>query len=189
MTSSTIVDRYASALVDVVTNVATSHNSKVSPADALAQLRAFDELAQQSRELRTALDSPAISLSRKRAVIGKFTQILGSSITIRNFLYVLSDKRRLSALHEIVEAFDLQLDARLGFVRAEVTAAQQMDQAEIESLTQHLAGVTGKQIRLKFQVDPSLIGGVVARVGSKVYDGSLRGRLDTLARHLSVSAS
>lgn len=185
MTSSTIVDRYASALVDVV----ASPNSKVSPADALAQLRAFDELAQQSKELRTALDSPAISPSRKRAVIGKFAEILGSSGTVRNFLFVLSDKRRLSALHEIVEAFDLQLDARLGFVRAEVTAAQQLDQAEIESLTQRLAGVTGKQVRMKFQVDPALIGGVVARVGSTVYDGSLRGRLDTLARHLSVSES
>jgi F-type H+-transporting ATPase subunit delta len=182
MTSSTIVDRYAAALVDVV----TSPNAQVSPADALAQLRSFDSIAQESKELRTALDSPAISPARKRAVLGRFAQALGLSVTVRNFLFVLCDKRRLAALHEIVEAFDSHLDTRLGFVRAEVTAAQQMDQSEIESLTQHLAGLAGKQIRLKFQVDPSLIGGVVARVGSKVYDGSLRGRLDTLARHLSV---
>jgi F-type H+-transporting ATPase subunit delta len=182
MTSSTIVDRYASALVDVV----TSPNSKVSPQDALAQLREFDALAQQSKELRTALESPAVSPSRKRAVIGKFAEMLGSSGTIRNFLFVLSDKRRLSALHEIVDAFDVQLDARLGFVRVEVTSAQQLEQGEIDSLTQRLAGITGKQIRMKLQLDPRLIGGVVARVGSTVYDGSLRGRLDTLSRHLAV---
>ena len=182
MTSSTIVDRYASALADVV----TSPTSSLSPADALAQLRDFDALVQESKELRTALESPAISPSRKRAVIAKFVQVLGASGIVRNFLFVLSDKRRLAALHEIVEAFDLQLDARLGFVRAQVTSAQELDQTQIDALTQRLAGLTGKQIRMKFQVDPLLLGGVVARVGSTVYDGSVRGRLDSLARHMSV---
>jgi F-type H+-transporting ATPase subunit delta len=180
MTSSSLVERYASALVDVV----TAPGSSVGPPDALAQLRDFDALMQESKELRTALESPAISPSRKRLVIGKFVEILGSSRIVRNFLFVLSDKRRLAALHEIVEVFDLQLDARLGFVRAEVSSAQPLDQPQIDSLIQRLAQLTGKQIRMKFQVDSSLIGGVVARVGSTVYDGSVRGHLDGLSRLL-----
>lgn len=183
MTSSSLVDRYASALADVVTSPA----SPIQPADALAQLRAFDDLVESSPEMRIALDSPAVSPARKRGVIGNFCQRLNISGPVRNFLYLLSDKRRFTALHEIVEALDLQLDARLGFARAEVSAAQELDPAQIESLSQRLAQLTGKQIRMKFKVDPSLIGGVVARVGSTVYDGSVRGRLDGLSRQLFIS--
>jgi F-type H+-transporting ATPase subunit delta len=183
MTSSSLVDRYASALVDVV----TAPNSPVAPADVLAQLRDFDNLAQESKELRTAMDSPAIAPARKRAAIGKLVEKLGCSRIVRNFLFVLSDKRRMDALHEIVEALDVQLDARLGFVRAEVRSAEELDAAQVDALTHKLADITGKQIRMKLQKDPSLIGGVVARVGSTVYDGSVRGRLDGLARKLAVS--
>jgi F-type H+-transporting ATPase subunit delta len=86
-----------------------------------------------------------------------------------------------------VEALDVQLDARLGFVRAEVRSAEELDAAQVDALTHKLADITGKQIRMKLQKDPSLIGGVVARVGSTVYDGSVRGRLDGLARKLAVS--
>ena len=183
MTSSAIVQRYASALADVVTSPAAS----VSPHDALTQLRAFDALAQESHELRTALESPAVSPSRKRAVVGRLVQDLGLSVVIRNFLFVLSDHRRLASLHEIVESFDIQLDERLGFIRAEVSAAQELDHSQLDALSAKLGKLTGKQIRMKFKVDPSLIGGVVARVGSTVYDGSVRGRLDSLSKHLSVN--
>ena len=99
---------------------------------------------------------------------------------------MLSDKRRLAALHEIIDSFDKQLDERLGFIRADVTAAEPLDQAQLDRLTQKLAAISGKQIRMRFQVDPNLIGGVVARMGATVYDGSVRGRLETLSKRLSV---
>ncbi len=182
MTSSALVLRYASALADVV----TASSSAVSPQDALTQIRAFDALAQESQQLRIALDSPAVSQSRKRAVIARFVQDLGLSAIIRNFLFVLSDHRRLAALHEIVESLDVQLDERLGFIRAEVSAAQELNHAELDAVSGKLAQITGKQIRMRFTVDPSLIGGVMARVGSTVYDGSVRGRLDSLSKHLLV---
>jgi F-type H+-transporting ATPase subunit delta len=182
MTSSAIVDRYASALADVV----TAPSSPVSPHDALRQLRAFDEVSRESYELRTALESPAVSHSRKRAVISRFVELLGLSQTIRNFLFVLSNKRRLSALHEIVDSFDVQLDERLGFIRADVSAAAELSPEQLEGLTRKLAALSGKQIRMRFQVDPSLIGGVVARMGGTVYDGSVRGRLGQLAKKFSV---
>jgi F-type H+-transporting ATPase subunit delta len=182
MTSSAIVDRYASALADVV----TSPNSTVTPHDALAQLHAFDELTHQSPELLTALESPAVSHTRKRAVISRFVEILALSQTVRNFLFVLSDKRRLSALHEIVDSFDNQLDQRLGFIRADVSAAADLTQAQLDTLTQKLAAISGKRIRMRFQIDSSLIGGVVARMGATVYDGSVRGRLDTLSKRFAL---
>jgi F-type H+-transporting ATPase subunit delta len=182
MTSSAIVDRYASALADVV----TSPKSTVSPADALQQLRSFDAISRESYELRTALESPAVSHSRKRAVISRFVELLGLSQTVRNFLFVLSDKRRLSALHEIVDSFDVQLDERLGFIRADVSAAAELTQSQLDVLTQKLAAISGKQIRMRFHVDPALIGGVVARMGATVYDGSVRGRLDSLSKKLAV---
>jgi F-type H+-transporting ATPase subunit delta len=182
MTSSAIVDRYASALADVI----TSPSSTVSPADALQQLRSFDDLTRESHELRTALESPAVSQARKRAVISRFVEVLGLSQTIRNFLFVLSNKRRLNALHEIVDSLDVQLDERLGFVRADISAAAELTQPQLDTLTQKLAALSGKQIRLRFHVDSSLIGGVVARIGGTVYDGSVRGRLDQLSKNLSV---
>jgi F-type H+-transporting ATPase subunit delta len=182
MTSSAIVDRYASALADVV----TSPSSSIQPHDALQQLRAFDDLARRSHELQLALASPSVSHARKRAVIGRLVALLGLSPIVRNFLYVLSDKRRLAALHEIVDSFDKQLDERLGFIRAEVSAAQSLDPAQLDGLTRKLAAISGKQIRLRFEIDPNLIGGVVARMGATVYDGSVRGRLETLSKKLSV---
>jgi F-type H+-transporting ATPase subunit delta len=182
MTSSAIVDRYASALADIV----TSPKSTVSPHDALQQLRAFDDLSRESYELRTALESPAVSHVRKRAVLTRFVQVLGLSQTVRNFLFVLSDKRRLSALHEIVDSFDVQLDERLGFIRADVSAAAELTQPQLDVLTQKLATISGKQVRMRFKVDPALIGGVVARIGATVYDGSVRGQLENLSKRLAV---
>jgi F-type H+-transporting ATPase subunit delta len=182
MTSTAITDRYASALADVV----TSPSSAVSPQDALQQLRAFDDVSRESYELRTALESPAVPHSRKRAVIARFVEPVGLSPIVRNFLFVLSDKGRLALLHEIVDSFDRQLDQRLGFIRAEVTAATELPAEQLEALTQKLAAISGKQIRMRFQVDPALIGGVVARMGATVYDGSVRGRLDQLSKKLSV---
>ena len=182
MTSSAIVDRYASALADVV----TSPNSTVAPQDALQQLRSFDAVVRDSYELRTALESPAVPNSRKRGVIERFVGPLGLSKIVRNFLFVLSNKRRLSALHEIIDSLDVQLDERLGFIRAEVSAAAELTQAQLDVLTQKLAAISGKKIRMRFDVDPRLIGGVVARMGATVYDGSVRGRLDNLSKKLAV---
>jgi F-type H+-transporting ATPase subunit delta len=182
MTSSAIVDRYASALADVV----TSATSSVSPHDALQQLRAFDDLSRESHELRTALESPAVPHSRKRAVIGRFVKLLGLSGIVRNFLFVLSDKRRLSALHEIIDSLDVQLDERLGFIRADISAAAELSQPQLDELTGKLAAISGKKIRMRFHVDPTLIGGVVARMGATVYDGSVRGRFENLSKKLAV---
>jgi F-type H+-transporting ATPase subunit delta len=183
--ASALASRYARALAEIV----TAPESPLKPDDAVAQLAAIDAVLQESLELRTALETPAIQNSRKRAVMTKVMEKTGAATLIRNFIYVVIDHRRIRAFHEIREAFELQLDERLGFVRAEVTSAAPLNQPLSAGLEAELSKLTGKRMRLKFDVDPSLLGGVVARIGSTVYDGSIRGQLQELGRKLAASSA
>jgi len=180
MISPAIVSRYASALADVVTGP-----SGMDAAQAIRELRSFDAVLSESPELRNALASPAVSPARKRAVVGRIAEKLGMSRITRNFLLVLTDHRRAAALSEMIEAFEIGLDERLGFLRAELLSAQELDQKQQSQLSEELARLTGKKVRARFTVAPELIGGVVARIGSTVYDGSVRGQLQTISRRLA----
>ncbi len=180
--ASAVANRYARALVDVV----MAPGSPLKPEDAVAQLGAVDAIVQESAELRNALLTPAIPNSRKRAVMAKLLEETGGgSPLIRNFTYVLIDHRRIAILREIREAFELQVDERLGFVRAEVTSAAALEAGVGARMETELSRLTGKRMRLRFDVDPALLGGVVARIGSTVYDGSVRGELRQLAKKLA----
>ena len=143
----------------------------------------------QSAELRNALLTPAIQTSRKRAVMEKLLDKMSASYLIRNFLFVIINHRRIGIVGEIREAFELLLDERMGFVRAEVTSAAALDEQRGAGLEAELSRVTGKRMRLRFTVDPALLGGVVARIGSTVYDGSLRGQLQQLRRQLTEQSA
>lgn len=179
--ASALAGRYARALVDIV----LEPGSTLQPQDAVAQLRAADQIVAQSAELRVALLTPAISNPRKRAVMGRLLDEAGASHLIRNFIYVIIDHRRIGILSEIREAFELVLDERLGFARAEITSAVALDERRSTSMQAELSQLTGKKLRLRFAVDPALLGGVTARIGSTLYDGSLRGQLEKLRRDLT----
>jgi F-type H+-transporting ATPase subunit delta len=179
--ASAVANRYARALVDIV----MASGSPLKPEDAVSQLRAVDAIIQESPELRTALLTPAIQNSRKRAVMAKLLERIGGSPLIRNFVYVVIDHRRIGNIADIREAFELQLDERRGFVRAEVTSAAPLNPGQGDGLESELSKLTGKRMRLRFDVDPSLLGGVMARIGSTVYDGSIRGELRQLRRKLA----
>lgn len=183
--ASAVANRYARALVDIV----MSPGSALKPEDALAQLAAVEGLLQESAQLRTALVTPAIQTSRKRAVMANLLGRLGTSTLIRNFVNVIVDHRRIAAFEEIREAFEAQLDERLGFVRAEVTSAIPLNESMAAGLESELSKLTGKRMRLRFEVDPALVGGVVARIGSTVYDGSVRGELRELGKKLAGQVS
>src|SRR5260370_36260517 len=159
--------------------------SALKAEDDIAQPRAAAKMVADSAELRHALMTPAIQNSRKRAVIGRLLDSTGTSHLIRNFVFVIIDHRRIAILDEIREAFEVLLDVRMGFVRAEVTSAAALDQQRSAGLESELSNVTGKRMRLRFAVDPELLGGVVARIGSTVYDGSLRGQLQQLRKRLT----
>jgi F-type H+-transporting ATPase subunit delta len=182
---SAAANRYARALVEVV----AAPGSATKPADAVAQLRSVVEMVDGSRELQDALLTPAIQASRKRAALGKLMDEMAISRTIRNFIFVVVDHRRVAILRDILEAFEVALDAQLGIVRANVVSAEALDPAQSDALSNGLARVTGTQVRLRFEVDSELIGGVVARIGSTVYDGSLRGQLRDLRRRLTETTA
>ena len=182
MTHSALASRYASALVDV----ATGPKSGVDPHELLRELRGFEEVLAGSAELRNALMSPAVPPARKRAVLGGIGAKLGISRVAGNFLFVLTDHRRIAMLTEVLEAFDLLSDERLGFTRAEVSSAQELDQRHRDAVSYELERLTGKKVRMRYAVDRGLLGGLVARIGSTVYDGSVRGQLQALGKRLAA---
>jgi F-type H+-transporting ATPase subunit delta len=184
MTPSAVATRYANALADVV----TARESALRPHDAAPQLQAFADTLQGSQELREALATPAVPVNRKRAVVGRIADILKLSRVTRNFLFVLVDHGRMDALPEIVQRFEEIVEERLGFARADVTAPRALDDAQRAALNAQLDRLTGKRTRMRFAIDESLVGGVVARIGSTVYDGSVRGQLQSLERRLGAES-
>jgi F-type H+-transporting ATPase subunit delta len=184
MTLSAVAARYANALADVVTAPA----APISPQNALAELRAFEAALESSLELREVLATPAVPASRKKAVIGRIGDAVGISKVPRNFLYVLVDHRRIGSLRDILQQFEEAVDKHMGFTRAEVSSAEPLSEAQRAALNAQLERLTGKKVRMRVAVDPALIGGAVARIGSTVYDGSVRGQLAALERRLTAES-
>jgi F-type H+-transporting ATPase subunit delta len=182
MSTSAVATRYANALADV----ATAPGSAIRPQDILGELRSFESSLSASAELQNALISPAVPPARKRAVVGRIADAMKLSRVARNFLFVLIDKRRIAELQAVLNGFEVIVDERLGFARAEVASARELTDAQRSALNSRLERMTGKRVRMQFTVDPALIGGVVARIGSTVYDGSVRGQLESLGRRLAT---
>jgi F-type H+-transporting ATPase subunit delta len=182
MAYSVLAARYANALADVV----TAPTSGTTPDRTISELRSFEFALRYSPELQNALVTPAVPASRKKAVVGRIAEILKLSRITRNFLFVLVDHRRIPALSGIIHDLEEVLDQRLGYARAEVSSAAELTDAQQAALNAQLERLTGKRLRLRFAIDPALIGGAVARIGSTVYDGSVRGQLASLERRLSV---
>ena len=182
MTSSAVVTRYATALADAV----CSPQAGIEPNEALAQARRFEQSYRNSKDLRTVLASPTVSLARKRAILTRVAGELGLHRLMRNFLLVLVDHRRASAIGEIVAQFDELLDTRHGYVRVSVKSAHALSEERQAEIGKQFARLTGQHPRLSVALDPDLIGGMVARVGSRVYDGSVRAQLAMLKRRLEA---
>jgi len=182
MTLSAVTARYAHALADVVTAAGSPLNAQ----QTVAELQAFAAPLAASADLHNSLVTPAVPPGRKKAVVSRIADVIGLSRITRNFLFVLVDHRRISLLPEIIHTFERVVEERLGFARAEVQSAEDLTERQRADLGARLEQLTGKRIRARFAVDPSLIGGVVARIGSTVYDGSVRGQLASLGRRLSA---
>jgi F-type H+-transporting ATPase subunit delta len=177
---SVVANRYANSLVDVV----LAPGSGLDAAAILTQLKAIAEMIAESQDLRTVLHSPAISPARKRAVIAALLEPMGVDRHVRNFLYVVIGHRRVTEFPSIVEAFEVLADERLGWVRVDVTSAKPLNDSQRARIEGEITQLAGKKAKLRFSQDPALLGGVVARVGSTVYDGSVRGQLDRLRTKL-----
>ena len=180
--SEALAGRYANALVQIL----FSPSAPLSPEQAVAELSSFDAMVASAPDFKHILNSPAVSRSRKRAVIAKIVDQAGMSKTLRNFLFVVIDRGRpslLPVLRKNVEAF---VDERRGIARAHVSTAVALSAEEQAAIGGELSRVTGKQVRCEFILDTALLGGVIARVGSTVYDGSVRGKLIALKSRLTA---
>lgn len=177
----TVVNTYARAFADVVIG------SRLDAARTLSEAQQIAALADQSKELREVWDNPSIPAEQKRAVLDAIVQRAGISRPVRNFLAVLIDKGRTRFLSEIVKQFAHDLNERLGIAEAEVTTARELSKQERAELESDLSRVTGKAIRAKYEQNPALLGGAIARVGSTVYDGSVKGQLERIRQQLVSS--
>jgi F-type H+-transporting ATPase subunit delta len=157
-----------------------------STAEAVkAELSSFAQMVSESADLRNFLANPAVARMNKQAVIGKLVEQLQGSKTLRNFLMVLVDNRRAGLLSEISAAFEAELRARLGVAKAEVTSARDLSGAERTELERTLEKLTGKRVEATYGLDPGLIAGAQVRIGSTVYDGSVRQQLNRMRSWLA----
>ncbi len=175
-----IASRYARALADIV----FSPGAPLAPQQALEEIKSFEALIASSPEFKTILLSPAASAAKKRNLINRFSAQLSISKTVTHFLCVVIDHRRISMLGEIRQTFEAQIDERTGVVSAQISSARPLEEGEQLAIEGALARMTGKQIRSQYAVDPDLIGGITARVGSRMFDGSVRGQLAMMRRKL-----
>ena len=166
---SVAANRYAKALLDSV------YPEKSE--DGLQQLQSFQALLKDQPDARRLLENPTVSGDRRKRLVKEVAAALGFDRRVATFVDILVDRNRLALINEITTAYQKLLDERLGIVRAIVRAAQPLDSAQQKELATKLENVTGKQVRMEMAVDPSLIGGVVAQVGSTIYDGSVRQQL------------
>ena len=144
------------------------------------ELDAVAELWDGAPELREALANPVFKASEKRAVMQSLLPRVAPTADVQKFVLLLLERRRLPAVAHIARAYREMADLHTGRVRAQITSAQPLGPAELERVKQSLARRTGKQVIVEASVDPALIGGIVARVGDLVLDGSVRTQLGTL---------
>jgi len=167
-----IANRYARALADVV--AASGDYRKV-----LAELEDFERAYRENPELREVLVSPALALPQKVKVLEAIGQRLDESPVTLNFLRVLLANYRMPLLEEAVQAYRKIANEREGIVQVTITSASELSEAERESVAARFRQLTGKQVELDFRIDNGLVGGMMAQIGSTVYDGSVR---ESLAR-------
>ena len=177
----TVVNTYARAFADVVMS------SHLDAAKTLAETQQISSLMEQSKPLREVWDNPSITAEQKRAVLDAIAQRAGISRPVRNCIAVLIDKRRTRSFAESVAQFAQELNQRLGFADAQITTARELGVKERTALEQDLTRVTGKTVRARYEQDPAILGGAIARVGSTVYDGSVKGQLERLRQQLASS--
>jgi F-type H+-transporting ATPase subunit delta len=170
--------RYARALADVVL-------SSGVPLDQVdTQLHDFLTTLHESVDLRQALFNPALAADVRVRVIDALTPRLHLGREVRNFLAVLLRHDRIRAIEDIVAEYRAEMDRRQGISEVEVISARRLDDDERYQMEQQVARLAGTQVRARFREDNDLIGGAVVRIGSTIYDGSVRGRLERMKQEL-----
>ncbi len=174
-----VASSYARAFTDVVLS------TKLDPNRAIAELRTLAALLAGNADLRRVWENPAIPAEQKRGLLDAIAQRDGISPPVRNLVAVLIDHRRVRFLKPIVQQVEKEINQRLGFAEAQITSARELADSEKRTLEVQIEKVTGKKVRAQYGQDASLLGGALVRVGSTIYDGSVKGQLDRIREALS----
>jgi len=178
MTNKTAALRYARALLDVAIKEGT-------PLDGISdELASFVDLFTQHPSLEKVMLHPAVPVTRKRAVMTALVERARPSPILAKLLVLLAERDRLVLLPDLLSAYRERVLDHQQVVRAEVTTASPIEPDRARAIERGLAKVTGRTVRLGVRTDPSLIGGVVARIGDTIYDGSVTTQLERMKKRL-----
>lgn len=172
------VSQYARALADVVLG------AKLDTAGVDRQLNDFLAAWDSSAALREVFENPAIAVAQKVAVLDKMNAKLGMTQQVRNFIAVIIRNDRIAHVREIVDGYRAELQQRQGIRQAEIVTARELGEHERNALLAGVGQLAGATVQATFKLDPSILGGTVVRIGSTVYDGSVKGRLERLREEL-----
>lgn len=167
---------------DALANAAEAAGTLV---EVRAELQAFTDTVAGSRELHELFASPAISPDKKKLVLDEILKVMAPSDLVANTLRLMLANTRMHHIAFVNKAYSAEVDRRMGVVKASVTSASELSPEEQSSLTGKLETLTGKQVKAEFTTDADLIGGVVTRIGSRIYDGSVRAKLDAYRRRMT----
>lgn len=173
MITNAIARRYAKALVQLAVEeqrVGAVHE----------ELTKFEAVLAANKDLMAIFASPAYSIEAKQGIMKDTIAALKVSTTVSNFLMLLLDRGRIAFLATIVAAYGTYADEISGVVRPTLLTALPLEDAQVQSIRDSLAKATGKKVLLSVEVDPSLIGGVVTKIGDTVYDGSIKTQLERI---------
>ena len=174
-----VTGTYARALADVV------FDQHLDPGKTLQEAQSLAQLVSSSQQLREVWDAPSIPAEQKRALLDAIVAREGISRSVRNFMAVLMDHRRLKFLEPIVKEFGEELNRRLGFTEADIISIRELSEAERSAIEAQVEKLTGHKVRARYAQDSSILGGAIVKVGSTIYDGSVRGQLERIREAIS----
>lgn len=178
MSSQTVARRYASALADVIIE-------QGEQVEVRAELASWEKMIVSNPALLEVFTNPTVPYEQKSKVLNELIARTKVRPTTANFLRILLKNQRLAQLDEVNAKLDHVLDERSGVVSAQVTSARPVAESIKVTLEEKLGVITGKRIRLSFETDETLLGGIVTRIGSTIYDGSVRNQLKRLGEELA----
>lgn len=171
--------RYARAFLDVVTS------ARLDTAAIDSQLTDFEATWGGSPELQTFFQNPAVPALQKVAILDTMNAKLGMQKELRNLIAVLINHDRIGSVREVIASYRAALQERMGIRQAEIVTARELSSDERSQLLDGVGKLAGTKIQADFKLDQSILGGAVVRIGSTVYDGSVRGRLERLKEALA----
>jgi F-type H+-transporting ATPase subunit delta len=174
-----VVSRYARAFADVV------FARRLEMAAVLRELRALVEILDSNPDLRRVWENPSIPAAQKRSLLDAIVAREKISKEVRNFAAVLIDHHRMVQLPEITRQLETELNQRLGMAEADVVSARELSDEERRALEGRIEGLTGKKVRAHYATDRGILGGAIVKLGSTIYDGSVRGQLERMKEQLA----